>query len=134
MFITSMITDRIQRQEVLLPINHITIPFWKLPFFPLDKWLLLWLLWSILWLVDLAEWTSYDWLLQLSDYRCLITTNRKIILLDYTVGLQLHRMITEKWSSWCTNHIWGNCNGYDHANNINIIIIIAQKALHLNLI
>ena len=32
-------------------------PFWKLPCFFLDKWLFLWLLWSILWLVELADWT-----------------------------------------------------------------------------
>ena len=79
-------------------------PFWKLPCFSLDKWLLLWLSQSILWLADLAEWTSYDWLLQLSDYSQLSNS---------TVRLQLYRMISEKLSSWCTNHIWGNCNGYD---------------------
>ena len=129
MFITSMITDRIQRQEVLLPINHITIPFWKLPFFPLDKWLLLWLLWSILWLVDLAEWTLYDWLLQLSDYRCLITTNRQIILLDYN----------------CTEWLLKNEAAdapitFEEIVMVMIMPIISislsllQKALHLNLI
>ena len=73
---TNMITDRIGRQEVLLPINHNhfnfrkskyikskylqwrqrllfkILPFWKFPSFSWDKWLLLWLLWSFLWLVD----------------------------------------------------------------------------------
>ena len=39
-------------------------------FFFQDKWLFLWLLWSILWLVDLTEWTWHDWLLLLSDYNC----------------------------------------------------------------
>ena len=50
------------------------------------KWLLLWLLWSIWWSVDLAEWTQYDWVLQLSDY---------FQLSDYTVWLQLYSMISE---------------------------------------
>ena len=45
--------------------------------------MLLWLLWSILWLMDLAEWTLYDWLLQLFDYRCPITVNCPITLSDY---------------------------------------------------
>ena len=59
----------------------------KIPHFFYDKWLLLFSLWSILWLVDLAEWTQYDWLLQLSDYSQLF---------DYTIRLQLYRMISEK--------------------------------------
>ena len=37
--------------------------------------------------MDLAEWTKYDWLLQLSDYSQLS---------DNTVRLQLYRMISEK--------------------------------------
>ena len=49
------------------------------------KWLLPWLLWSILWLVDLAEWTQYNWLLQLSDHRWL----------QPIVRLQLCRVISE---------------------------------------
>ena len=35
-----------------------------------------------MWLVDLAEWTYYDWLLQLFDYRYPITANRLITLPD----------------------------------------------------
>ena len=31
--------------------------------------------------MDLAEWTWFDWLLQLSDYRCSITVNCPIIRL-----------------------------------------------------
>ena len=42
--------------------------FFFFSFFFLDKWLLLWLLRTILWLVDLVYRTKYDWLLQLSDY------------------------------------------------------------------
>ena len=80
--ITSTITDRIGRNQFLLQINNrynfrkkihlgqtslvktmskvrnssiLEIP--QFTFFFQDKWLLLWLLWSILWLVDLAEWT-----------------------------------------------------------------------------
>ena len=34
-------------------------------------------------------------------------------LSDFTVWLQLYKMISEKWSSWYTNHIGGNSNGYD---------------------
>ena len=34
-------------------------------------------------LVDLDEWTWYDWLLQLYDYRCSITANCPITLSDY---------------------------------------------------
>ena len=48
-----------------------------------DEWLLLWLLWSMLWLVDLAEWTYYDWLLQLSNHRYPITANHPITLSNY---------------------------------------------------
>ena len=33
-------------------------------------------------LVDLAEWTYHDWLLQLFDYRCPITANYPITLSD----------------------------------------------------
>ena len=96
--VLSMITDRIGQHKVLLPINHNCYNFWKKNTFRtniLEKmckvknsssvkishffliWLLLWLLWSILQLMDLAEWTYmwYDLLLQLSDCRCLITVN-----------------------------------------------------------
>ena len=59
-------------------------PSWKFFIFFKDKWLLLSLLWLTLWLVDLAEWTSYDWLLQQSDHRCLITANCPIILSNYS--------------------------------------------------
>ena len=79
--ITSMITDRVGRHGVLLPINHnrynfrekihlgqtspagtmskITFLYFrkKTQFFFQNKWLLLWLFWSILWLVDRVEWT-----------------------------------------------------------------------------
>ena len=67
-------------------------------FFFQGRWLLLWLLWSILWLVDLAERTQYDWLLQLPDYMCPITANCEItcVRLQPTVRLQLYRMINEK--------------------------------------
>ena len=41
--------------------------------------------------MDLAEWTKYDWLLQLSDYSCLIT----VVQLQPTVQLQLYRVISE---------------------------------------
>ena len=56
------------------------------------------------------EWKDYVWLaastiqLQVSDYSQLS---------NYTVRLQLSSMISEKWSSSCTSHIWRNCNGYD---------------------
>ena len=38
----------------------------------------------ILWLADLAEWIKYDWLLQLSDYRCPIIANGPTTLSDYS--------------------------------------------------
>ena len=72
LLITGMITDRIGRQEVLLPISHSHYNLGQTPpvgtmsraknleisqFSFQGKWLLLWLLCSILWLVDLAEWT-----------------------------------------------------------------------------
>ena len=60
-------------------------------FFFQDKWLLLWLLWLILWLVDLAAWTLYDWLPQLSDYRCPITANCTITLSDYSCSEWLEK-------------------------------------------
>ena len=62
--------------------------------FSCDKWLLLGLLGSILWLVDLAEWTEYNWLLQLSHYTLQVSGSSQ--LSDYTVRLQLYRMISEK--------------------------------------
>ena len=75
-------------------------------FFLQRKWLLLWLLWSILW----SSWVDLVWLAaltaqtQVSDYRQLS---------DYTVQLQLFKVISDIQSSWRTNHIWGNGNGYD---------------------
>ena len=65
-----------------------------MPSFSCDKWLLLGLLGSILWLVDLAEWTDYNWLLQLSHYTLQVSCSSQ--LSDYTVGVQLYRMISEK--------------------------------------
>ena len=91
--IASMITDRIGRHEVLLPINLNRYKIQKkrkkqllllgqtsknFQFFQL-----LWLFWSILWLLDLAEWTWYDWLLHLSYYKCPITANCPSTVLDY---------------------------------------------------
>ena len=55
----------------------------EVPQFFQDMWLLLWLLWSILWLVDMAKRIKYDWLLQLSDYRCHLTANFLMTLSDY---------------------------------------------------
>ena len=59
------------------------------------------------------KWLAYETVrLQVSDYSQLS---------DYTVRLQFCRLINAKYSSLCTNHIWGNCNGYDYAENeINI--------------
>ena len=68
-----------------------------MPSFSCDKWLLLGLLGSILWLVDLAEWTEYNWLLQLSHYTLQVSGSSQ--LSDYTVRLQLYKMISEKLSS-----------------------------------
>ena len=65
-----------------------------MPSFSCDKWLLLGLLGSILWLVDLAEWTEYNWLLQLSHYTLQVSGSSQ--LSDYTVRLQLYKMIGEK--------------------------------------
>ena len=53
--------------------------FGNFPVFFLGKWLL----WSILWLVYLVEWTYYNRLLQLSDYRCSTTAKCPITLTDY---------------------------------------------------
>ena len=56
------------------------------------------------------SWVDLVWLatstvqLEVSDYSQLSY---------HTVQLQLYRMISEKWSSWYTYHIWGNCSGYD---------------------
>ena len=65
-----------------------------MPSFSCNKWLLLGLLGSILWLVDLAEWTEYNWLLQLSHYTLQVSGSSQ--LSDYTVRLQLYKMISEK--------------------------------------
>ena len=65
-----------------------------MPSFSCDKWLLLQLLGSVLWLVDLAEWTEYNWLLQLSHYTLQVSGSSQ--LSDYTVRLQLYKMISEK--------------------------------------
>ena len=43
----------------------------------------LWLFWSILWLLDLAEWTWYDWLLHVSYYKCPISANCPSTVFDY---------------------------------------------------
>ena len=55
------------------------------------------------------DWKNLVWLaasavlLQVSDYSQMS---------NYIVQLQPYRMISEKkLSSWCTNHILGNCNG-----------------------
>ena len=91
LFITSMITDRIGRLEILLPINHNHFnfrknkytrqclslkipPFWKLPSFSLDKWLLLLLL-SGLSMIGCFH--------ALSDNRYPITANCPITLSNY---------------------------------------------------
>ena len=58
------------------------------------------------WLAHVTVW------LQVSDYSQLS---------DYTVGLQLCRLIRVKYTSLCTNHIWENCN----IVMISIIIIYA---------
>ena len=44
--------------------------------------------------MDLAEWTEYNWLLQLSHYTLQVSGSSQ--LSDYTVGLQLYKMISEK--------------------------------------
>ena len=38
-------------------------------------------------------------------------------LAHVTVRLQLCRLIREKYSSLCPNHIWGNWNCYDYSLN-----------------
>ena len=43
--------------------------------------------------VDLTERTKYDWLPQLSDYRCPITANYVITLSDYN---SVYKMISGK--------------------------------------
>ena len=70
-----------------------------------DKWLLLWLLWSILGLMDLAEWTSV-WF---SDQRCPITTNCPITLSYHncTEWLVENKAANAPITS-------GNCNGFDY--------------------
>ena len=55
--------------------------------------------------IDGFCWVDLVWLaasivwLQVSNYRQLS---------NYTVQLQLYRMISEKWGCKCSNHIWGN--------------------------
>ena len=84
-------------------------------FFFQDKWLLLWLLWSILWLVDLAEWT---WLAasavrlqvpdynQLFDYNCIEwsvkykatdapITFEKIVMVMINIMINIKKLIRE---------------------------------------
>ena len=50
--------------------------------------------------MELEERTLHDWLVWLYDYRCPITAKCPITLSDY-------RLIGAKYSSLCTNHIWG---------------------------
>ena len=91
--IASMITDRIGRHEVLLPIN---LNRYKIQKKTKEQLLLLgqtsknfqffqslWFFWSILWLLDLAEWTWYDWLIHVSYYKCPITANFPSTVFDY---------------------------------------------------
>ena len=120
-----MISDRIRWHEVLLPINKNhnnfrkkilgqTPPVGTMPkaknleisqFFFQGKWLLLWLLWSILWLVNFAEWTSYDWLLQLSDHRCPITANCPVTRSNYTCSewLVKYKAADATWGDFFSN-------------------------------
>ena len=71
--------------------------FGNSPFFR-DQWLLLWLLWLILLLVDFAD----LWLVT-STVRLHVSNYSQ--LSDYTVRLQLYTVISEKLCSKCTNHI-----------------------------
>ena len=64
--------------------------------------------------VNVVELTALTLWLQLSDYSQLSY---------YTMQLQLHRTINEKKQSrWCTNHIWGNWNGYDLTQNATMLL------------
>ena len=84
-----------------------------------DKWLLLWLLWSIPWFVDFVEWTEYDWLLQLSDHRCLITANCPITLSNYS------------WSEWLVKNKAANAPITFEENAMVMISIISSILLLL---
>ena len=101
------------RQNWLLPINHNFYNFWKkklinlmqtssvileISLFFLDKLLLSWLFWLILWMVDLDD----LWLAALTVW---LQASNCSQLSDYTVQLWLYRMISGKLSSKCTNHI-----------------------------
>ena len=55
--------------------------------------------------------------LQVSDYDQLC---------DCTVQLQLCRLIRAKYSSLCTNHIWGNCNSYEPYTSLFQAIILGS--------
>ena len=94
-----------------------------------NKCLLLWLLWSILWLVDLTERTKYDWLLQLSNYRCPITVDYLITLSNYNSTEWLVKNKAD-----CSNLIWGNCNSCDYDNNyVCDWIVIAYKYRYISI-
>ena len=91
--------------------------------------MLLWLLWSILWLVDLTERTKYDWLLQLSNYRCPITVDYLITLSNYNSTEWLVKNKAD-----CSNLIWGNCNSCDYDNNyVCDWIVIAYKYRYISI-
>ena len=106
--ITSMITDRIGCYQLIIIFTisekktnkfraNIFCHFGNFPFF-LDKLLLSWLLWLILWMVDLAD-------LWLAASTVRLQASNCSQLSDYTVQLWLYRMISGKLSSKCTNHI-----------------------------
>ena len=106
--ITSMITDRIGcyqliiiftiSEKKLINLGQTSSVILEISLFFLDKLLLSWLLWLILWMVDLA-----DLWLAASTVRLQASNCSK--LSDYTVQLWLYRMISGKLSSKCTNHI-----------------------------
>ena len=56
-----------------------------------------------------------DWWIKLSGHSMIGCFNCPIagVRLQPTVRLQLCKLISEMYSSWCTNPIWGNCDGYD---------------------
>ena len=97
----SMITDRIVRHEVLLPISHDHYNFQKKkihlgqtsPVGTMSKATNLeisqfFFSEQVVFVINsviggFSRVTQYDWLLQLSDYRCLITAQCLITLSDY---------------------------------------------------
>ena len=52
---------------------------------------------------------------------------------DYTVQLQLCRLISAKYSNLCNNHIWQNCNCYDLCVNECILWLFFHHFLFLPL-